>query len=149
MTLNQVIQRIKSLAESHKQIRSVTCGDIMELVQATSTLYPALNFDYSTGVIDWQNKQTFVSFQFQVLDLINVAEDTRTNEAEVLSDLLSIAQDMYAMISDYALQDDWTISEQVQIQFGKEKFQDMVGAVMFTIQISTDYDKNVCQVPIN
>lgn len=149
MTLNQVIQKVQSLAKSHKQIRTVAFGDVVELVANTGIHYPACNVDINSGSMDWASKQAFVTVQIYLLDLINVAENTRGNEIEVLSDLFSIGQDLYALISDYAIQDDWTIDKQSSVQFMREKFDDEVGAVMFTLNISTDYLKDVCQVPKN
>lgn len=149
MTLNQVIQKVQSLAKSHKQIRTVAFGDVVELVANTGIHYPACNVDINSGSMDLASKQAFVTVQIYLLDLINVAENTRGNEIEVLSDLFSIGQDLYALISDYAIQDDWTIDKQSSVQFMREKFDDEVGAVMFTLNISTDYLKDVCQVPKN
>jgi hypothetical protein len=150
MTLNQIIAQLQSLAQSHKQIRTVAVGDIADLLSNPAILYPALSIDYNQGTIDFPNKQSHFIFQFTLMDLINVSEDARTNEIEVFSDLHSIAADLYALIADYNLQEVWTIDDQVlQVQFAKEKFQDMTGAVMFTIDISTDYLKDVCQVPKN
>lgn len=148
-TLNQAITLIQTLAKSHKQIRTFIVGAPAEWLASGEVLPVGCFLDFNTGVISWKDLQAFVTFEFWLVDLINVSEDTRSNEVEVLSDLYSIAMDLYAMIADYAIQDGWTIAETSNVQFQREKLEDMFGAVHFTLDISIDFLKDTCQVPKN
>jgi hypothetical protein len=149
LTLNQVIQRVQGLAGSHKQINTFFFGNIIEWLSNGEVKYPACFVDVNEGVIDFTSRQTHYSVELWLADLENVDQDARSNEFEVFSDLSSIAQDLVAMIRDYTLQDDWTIAEVYPMKLMKEKFEDVTCAVMVTIEISTDFISDNCQVPKN
>jgi hypothetical protein len=149
LTLNQVIQRVQGLAGSHKQINTFFFGNIIEWLSNGEVKYPACFVDVNTATLDRTNRQTRYSIEIWLCDLVNVDKDARTNELEVFSDLVQIMMDITAMIYDWNLQDDWTISEVAPAQLMKEKLEDMTAAVMITLEISTDNLNDTCQVPKN
>lgn len=147
MTLNQLIQRLQNLAQSHKQLHDFRFGDVTEWLAGSDIKYPACFIDIANATIDRTNHQSRYQVQIWLCDLINVAQDSRANEVEVFSDLMSIMEDLLALINDPNLQDDWTPGEAAPVQLMKEKFEDWTGAVMTTLDIATDYLSDNCQVP--
>jgi hypothetical protein len=147
MTLNQAIARIKSIAESHKQIHHFYFGDIVEWLSNGEVTYPACFVDINSATIDKANRQTRYTVELWLADLVNVSKDARENEQEVFSDLISIVEDLTALICSPQFQDDWTVSEVFPLQLYKEKFEDWTAAVKVTLDIATDYLSDECQVP--
>jgi hypothetical protein len=147
MTLNQTVARLKSLALSHKQIESFYYGPIVDFLQNGDVKYPACFIEHNSGTVSKTEKQTSHKFTVWFCDLVNVAQDAKGNDDEVESDLTSIAEDYFAMVSSTVYQDTWNVGEEVQLQYYQEKFEDLVGAVAFDLTIGTPFLSNRCQVP--
>ena len=87
-TLNQVVQTITNLANSHKQIKSVYFGEISDyLSRGTENIYPSLFFDLTGGSVN--TRSVTLSFSLYFFDRML---PELTNETEVLSDQLEICQ---------------------------------------------------------
>jgi hypothetical protein len=97
--------------------------------------------------INRSEHQTKIPVTFYFMDLVNVSEDTKNNETEVYSDMLSVAQDFKAMLESSTYQDDWTITEDSSAQFLFEEFDDIVAGVSLEITIGVEYASDRCQVP--
>lgn len=147
MTLNQVIERLKTLALGHKQINSFREGDLVDILNERDIDYPMCLVQILPGSISRTSKQTNFNFAIYLLDLVNVSNDAKSNELEVQSDLTSIAEDMIALINYPGYLDTWTPSNEAQLEYFNEKFEDLVTAARITLTISTRYDANRCQVP--
>ena len=147
MTLNQTVARLKSLALSHKQINTVFYGPIVDALQGGDISYPACFIEHNSGVVSKTDKQTSHKFTIWFCDLVNVAQDARENDDEVESDLTSVAEDYFAMVHSTVYQDTWNVSEDIQLTYYQEKFEDLVGAVAFDLTIGTPFLSNRCQVP--
>jgi hypothetical protein len=148
MTLNQVLQRIKTLATAHKQIKNFYYGNVVDFLAAKTTLYPSCFLQDLPGTIDPAGKQLTINFRMFLLDLVQVSADTKQNEQDVQSDTLSIAMDLIAQI-DYSGYADWKIGSGIPTQFVQEEMDDMVAGITVDISIITPWDKNVCAVPAN
>lgn len=150
MTLNQIIARLQSIAESHKQIRTFRYGDPIPFLEGGDLEYPAClvsilpNNNISRG-----QKATVFSFQIFLCDLVNVAEDSKGNLLEVQSDLASIAQDYMALLYSPEYQSTWTVADDASLNIESERLQDYVAAAILTVTISARNDANRCVVPIN
>jgi hypothetical protein len=79
---------------------------------------------------------------------VNVSENAKENELEVLSDMTSIAADLLAEF-DYEAYSDWKITGGGTIELVVERFDDLIagGSIDFTVVVP--YDKNICAVPTN
>jgi hypothetical protein len=99
--------------------------------------YPICVVEHSTGQI--QNTQHLSTHQmrFYVLDLINRANETNTNEQDVLSDAFSIAEDLIALIRDPAYNDTWFCVGDGSVTMITDYTQDSVGGVAFDLPISS------------
>ena len=147
MTLNQVVARLEKLASSHKQINHVYTGDVVEWLSNGEVLYPAILIDTTTGSISKDNRATGWDFEVWFCDLADVAENTKSNELEVQSDLTSIAEDYKAMLVYNGYLTDWAIGEMSQLTYYKEKFEDIVIAVKMMVHVDIRFDSNRCAVP--
>jgi hypothetical protein len=146
MTLNQVIQRIKKIAEDHKQINSFRFGDVVEWLSNGEIKYPACFCDLTNSTISRNENQTRHTIEVWFCDLGNVSGESRENEIEVISDLTGIAEDFAALLN-YSGYDDWTVENNFQLQHFKEKFEDWTYAVRMTITVSSFFLDDRCQVP--
>jgi len=147
MTLNQVIKRIQTIALAHKQINDFREGDVITFLRDSDVSYPACFVQILPGRISRVEKQTTVRIGIYLCDLVDLSIDSKENELEVKSDLLLIAEDLMAAFTypQYSL--DWEIANESSIEFLDEKFEDMVSAVLMTLDIKTRFDSNRCQIP--
>lgn len=146
MTLNQIVNRLEKLALSHKQLHHFYFGDVVQWLARQDVKYPACFVDLNAGGIDRGERLTTYNFEVMFCDLADVAENTKSNELEVLSDLTSIAEDYKAMLANSEFTDG-EIADSSSLQFYKEKFEDVVVAVGMSIKIQSRFDSNRCRVP--
>jgi hypothetical protein len=147
MTLNQVVQKLEQLALSHKQINHFFFGEVVDWLANGDIRYPACCVEVNPSTISKDDHQTIYSFEIWFLDLVNVDMEANENELEVMSDLTSIAEDYIAMLNFTQYQDIWTIGTTYQLEYFREKFEDLTIAVRFTCSIGVDNTTDRCQVP--
>ena len=70
-----------------------------------------------------------------------------TDETEVLSDRLSVAQDIIAMLGNNTWEFD--IVGTAQVQFFTEKTSDLLAGVRVDITLELPYLSNECVIPLN
>lgn len=146
MTLNQILIRLEKLALSHKQLHHFYFGDVVQWLANGDVKYPACFVDLKTGNISRAEKLTSFDFDVWFADLADVAESSKTNEAEVMSDLTGIAEDFKAMLGSTDFEDG-EIADLSSLEFFKEKFEDVVIAVRMGVTIQMRFENNRCQVP--
>lgn len=147
MTLNQVIRRIQTLTTDHKQIRSFQQNKLsQEFLNDKTTRYPCALLQGTDGSISTANKSVSLSFRLFLLDLVHVSEDTKSNELDVQSDMLSVAMDLVAQMN-YPGFDDWILSTDNNLQLLAEEQNDMVAGCYFDFSLRAMFTQNVCQVP--
>lgn len=147
MTLKQVIQRVKGIAQAHRQINTVFCGDFDEFLSNGEVVYPACFIELSEqATISKSDKLTTYNFVLHFFDLLDLSIDTNANEFEAKSDLSSIAQDFMALLN-YSEYRDWDISESNSMKVAKYQLADVTVGVSVNCTISTRYNSNRCQVP--
>jgi hypothetical protein len=144
MTLNQIVSRMKSLALSHKQLRTAYFGDPWEF-DSTEIVYGACFIQQIPGTITREDHLQKFGFRVFFLDRVGVSEDTEGNETEVLSDMSSVAADYLAMLNYY--EDDFLTDAVSPFQSVTEVLNDMVSGVYVDITIGVDYLADRCQVP--
>lgn len=146
MTLNEVIKRLERIAQAHRQVSDFFYGNIIDYLDNKKDNYPAIVVDNSTGVLDITGKKTTMSFKIYFVSLVNVSEDTKNNEQEVISNMLSVCEDYVALLADDAY-DDWWVDSQGSLTTHREEFNDMVAGVSIEIGIGVAYLRDRCQVP--
>jgi hypothetical protein len=140
LTLNQTVKLIKDIALSHDQINTVYFGDVWEFLAQTDNVYPAMFYSLTGSQIN--GKSLDMSFSLFFLD--RQLQD-ETNETEVLSDQLLIAQDIISMLRFPKF--DWEIGDNVVLEFFTENEKDYLAGVKADVTISFPMLSNRCQIP--
>lgn len=140
LTLNQTVKLVKDIAQSHDQIKTVYFGDVWEFLAQTDNVYPAMFYSLTGSQIN--GKSLDMSFSLFFLD--RQLQD-ETNETEVLSDQLLIAQDIISMLRFPKF--DWEIGDNVILEFFTENEKDYLAGVKADVTISFPMLSNRCQIP--
>lgn len=147
MTLNSVIDRIKSICEAHGQIHSFGSNQLLtEFLTGKTQDYATAFLQFTGGNISMAGQATTISFRLFFLDLVNRSEDTLGNEIDVQSDMLSIAQDILAKMN-YGDYTDWRISDSNSLTLVAQKFNDFLAGCYVDFNVRIKFTQNVCQVP--
>ena len=149
---NNTIDTLKQLGTNHYQIKTVTTGDIFEIDLEKNTLYPLMHINPINAVA--QNNQMTLSFQVFVMDIVFPDE---SNEQEVLSDCLSICNDLIGTLKNgeslylsNASQGEspaYFTEGDVTIEPFTERFDNSVSGWVFTLPIIIENDYNTCIAP--
>jgi hypothetical protein len=146
MTLNNVINRIKSLALGHKQIRNFYQGLVGDFLTDKTTRYASVFLQDNGGSVSLSGHATTLSYRMFLLDLVHVSEDSKQNEQDVQSDMVSIAQDLLAQMNNPQF-NDWKISTDNNLQLVVENDNDLVAGCIIDFSVRIMYEQNICQVP--
>lgn len=148
MTLNQTLKRLKTLAESHKQINTFFIGSFDEFMDSPDVTYPAcfceLDKDANVGIDSMLN---VLKFNIYFFDLMDTAKNSQANEYEVKSDMLEVAKDFYSMLKYTGYQNDWVIGDNCPITIRDYQLNDLCAGVSLSVEIGLLFDANRCQVP--
>jgi hypothetical protein len=142
LTLNQTIKLISDIASSHEQINTVFFGDVWEFLAQTDNTYPAMFYSLTGSSI--AAKELTMNFSLFFLD--RQLQD-ESNENDVLSDQLLIAQDIISMLRFPKF--DWEIGDSVNLEFFTENEKDYLAGVKADITLSFPMLSDRCQVPTN
>jgi hypothetical protein len=140
LTLNQTINLIREISLSHDQIKTVYFGDVWEFLKQSDNVYPAMFYSLTGSSISGKNLSMNFSLFFLDRQLVD-----ETNETDVLSDQLLIAQDIFAMFNYPKF--DWEIDQDVTIDFFTENEKDYLAGVKFDITLNYPMLNDRCQVP--
>ena len=127
LTLNQTIKLISDIASSHEQINTVFFGDVWEFLAQTDNTYPAMFYSLTGSSI--AAKELTMNFSLFFLD--RQLQD-ESNENDVLSDQLLIAQDIVSMLRYPKF--DWEIGDNVTLEFFTENEKDYLAGVKADIR---------------
>lgn len=140
LTLNQTIKLISDLGSAHEQINTVYFGDVWEFLSQTDNVYPAMFYTLTGSSISGKS----LNLDFSLFFLDRQLQD-ESNENEVLSDQLLIAQDIISMMRYPKF--DWEIGDQVSMEFFTEKEEDYLAGVKADVTVSFPMLSDRCQVP--
>lgn len=138
MTLNQVIQTIKSLSQSHKQLKMCFYGDTWDFLEQGDNQYPALFFNVANGSISGN----VMTFNVELFTLDKTLQD-QSNVEEVKSDCIQIGGDILSALKynqDIRLGD-------VTFDVVEEQTPDYLGGARFSFTLGVDFVYNECQIP--
>lgn len=147
MTLKQVYQRIKAIVQAHKQIRTYKRGLVTDELVEKTTKYPAGFLTDKGGAISISGKQTTMNFSLTFLDLVHVSEDTDANNEDVLSDMLSVAEDIITQLNNPNYLGTWRIGLENIVDLLVENDNDMSAGVTVNFSVSFMFKQNLCAVP--
>lgn len=146
MTINQVIQRVKTIVLAHKQVRNFYPGLIQDFLTDKTTKYASVFMQDRSGVISLGNRLVRVDYRLFFLDMVNVSGNAKANEKEVQSDMVSVAMDILAQMnrSEYS---DWRIDSENNFQLLAETENDMIAGCYIDVSVSFLYTQNTCATP--
>jgi hypothetical protein len=141
-TLNQIINQLEAVQQSHAQLNGFGFGEVFELSTQQEN-YPLLWANVLTSNIS--EKTLTLNFGIMILDI--VSDDSR-NERDTMSDTLSISQDVIAMLENPTNDDNFLIGDSVTLEPLFEAFPDKVNGWLMTLSFELPFEANRCQVPL-
>jgi len=141
-TLNQIINQLEAVQQSHAQLNGFGFGEVFELSTQQEN-YPLLWANVLTSNIS--EKTLTLNFGIMILDI--VSDDSR-NERDTMSDTLSISQDVIAMLENPLNDDSFLIGDSVTLEPLFEAFPDKVNGWLMTLSFELPFEANRCQVPL-
>ena len=146
-TLNQIVQKLQDLALNHKQVKYFYFGNIVESLNGGNVSYPACFVEMTGATVTTEEDQTKFQFRIWFCDVLNMSEASKENYLELQSDLISITEDMIAMMNSTLLYPFWNVGAVYPLQFAEEQFRDYVMSVSFDVEIGVTFLADRCQVP--
>lgn len=146
MTFNQVVLRIKTRSLAHAQIRNFYYGNVSDFLTDRTTQFASCFLQDTPGSINIGQKTTTLNFKMFLLDLVNVSENSKDNELDVQSDMLSVAEDLLSQFDD-SVYTDWRISNSSPTVFVRDETPDIVAGVVVDISIEKLFVKDTCAIP--
>jgi len=141
MTLNQLVKTIQDIGTAHKQIETVYFGDLPDFLnRGAENVYPALYFDVTGANISGTSLN--INFSMYFFDRMLPEE---TNETEVLSDMLEVAQDIIAQFRYNNF--DFDPLANVTIDFFTEDTPELLAGVRADIILELPFTADRCAVP--
>lgn len=141
-TLNQIINQLQAVQESHAQLNGFGFGEVFELSTQQEN-YPLMWANVLTSNIS--EKTLTLNFGIMILDI--VSDDSR-NERDTLSDTLSISQDVIALLDNPINDDRFLVGDSVTLEPLFEVFPDKVNGWLITLAFELPFEANRCQVPL-
>lgn len=147
MTLNQVVKKVEQIVLSHKQVRSFKVAhNKPEELNDHKRKYPAAFLSHNNANVSFSPSGILsIDFRLAVLDLVHVVADTKENEADVLSDTMSILLDIVAIINDSTW--DWVFSQSNSLEQATEYDNDMSAGWFIDFTIQTVFKQDRCVIP--
>jgi hypothetical protein len=146
MTLNSVIKRIRELCLAHRQIRSFGVGRVTDFLTDKTTKYPAVFVQDNGGVISTEGHAAMLNYRIFFVDLVNASEDTKENELDVQSDMVTVAMDIIAQMN-FSIFSDWRLSSENNLQLLSEENDDLYAGCYVDCSLRFMFTQNVCEAP--
>lgn len=141
MTLNNLIDLLKSYTQSHKQINDFGRGDITELGASKDQKYPLMWVTYNNG--RYSGKEMQYNLQLVFADLIF---QDKSNEQEVHSDQLLIGLDTVAYLRENP-DFDFQVDGDINIDFFTERFTDFTAGCVLSFTVRDPKPLDRCVIP--
>jgi hypothetical protein len=141
-TLNQIINQLESVQQSHAQLNGFGFGEVFDLSTQQEN-YPLMWANVLTSNIS--EKTLTLNFGIMILDIVS---DNSRNERDTFSDTLSISQDVIAMLENPINDDSFLVGDSVTLEPLFEVFPDKVNGWLMTVAFELPFEANRCQVPL-
>jgi len=139
MTLNQIVKKVTDYGSQHPQINFVLYGDIYDHLSQGEVNYPAMFFNIEDVSISAKQIQYTFGLYFMDRQIEN------TEELEVMSDQILTAQDIIALIRNYA--NEWIVGDSIPMVLFTESEPDVLAGVKASISLVLPSINNRCQIP--
>lgn len=147
MTLNNIVQRIKTIVEAHEQINTFVFGDIDDELRK-DIVYPCVFMPYPSATYNGVDK--LLQCNLFIMDRVIIggaATDNTFNELEVSSDTLQIAEDLMAQFLYQKYNPTWNVLRNFTINPTNEAKNDYLAGAALQFTIKLPYIANRCAVP--
>lgn len=142
VTLNQILTKIKSIADNHGQINSYGIGRLSD-EDIEGLQYPICWNIISDANIDGK----VLNISFTILFLDRIKKDF-SNENEVMSDMLSVAADFVAKLREISQQDgDWNFTTTAPLTPIGDATDDEASGWQMNFTVRVIHDFNYCNIP--
>jgi len=142
-TYNQIISQLNQIANNHQLINTFGEGDIWEISTSGDIMYPLMWVTTENAQISKATKSKILNFSIYFMDVVKNGE---INEREVLSDQLSIAEDVLAQLNHPNYE--WSFADNTStLEDFTERFTDSVAGWKATISLKLPYSSNRCVMP--
>jgi len=143
-TLNNLIDYLQTFAVSHKQINSFEFGEEFDLEADSAKNAPLMWANVVDTTID--NSLVNTKFTLMFIDLVHA---DKSNENEVLSDQLLIAQDCIAYFSNIS----WAnlnlfIDKNITLSVVKDENVNSWTGWTFELNFKQEFYSDYCQIPL-
>ena len=169
-TYNNVINTLCRLGEYHKQISTVSVGDIYDINLEKMEKFPLLHINplnVATG-----DSELVYNFQIFIMDMVSEKNDwktkqqteltklvnTKNNEQEVWNQTLEIATDFIGMLRHSSRQSIdgvndinepmYFTQDQFTIEPFQERFDNLCCGFVFNIGVLVQNDFQTCDIPV-
>ena len=145
MTLNQIIAKIQTQAESHKMVGKFGVGQQSNLAVENIEYYP-LVWLYPDGfTLDLANKLQTYNFALLVMDRVWESE---SNVIEVLSDTAQIMGDIFALLDSEYQNEVWQLVVNQNASPFYDSRTDILAGYAINFSIQVPYLADSCVVPV-
>jgi hypothetical protein len=169
-TYNNVINFLCRLGEYHKQIATVSVGDIYDINLEKMEKMPLLHINPTS--VQTGDSELLYNFQIFICDLVSEKDDwqtqqqsvltklvnTKNNEQEVWNQTLEICTDFIGMLRHSERQSLQTVNDinqpiyftqdQFSIEPFQERFDNLLCGWTFTIGVKVMNDFQTCIIPV-
>lgn len=140
LTLNQIKYILTGWFNNHAQINSTYYCDDFDFNAARTISYPVSNIEYMESNV--KDKQTTHTYKIVLADLVD--QNIAGHEDEIQSDMLQIAEDLFAWAQYY---EGFSFAKSVNIQKFMDDTDDRTSGIVFKIQLTVIRSQNTCQIP--
>jgi hypothetical protein len=149
MTLNQIVARIKAIAEAHEQINTFVFGELSEVLRR-DVVYPACFMPYPRDQFNGNDDNMSATLFFMDRVIVGGGEEDSTyNELEVTSDMREVAKDILAQLRYQKFNPTWNTLPQFAINPAINQQPDYLAGVQLEFTIKLPYTTDRCVVPSN
>lgn len=147
MTLNQIIARIKAIAEAHEQINTFVFGDLDDVLRS-EVVYPACFMPYpiERGTSSDLNMSATLFFMDRQIQGGGEIDNT-FNELEVTSDMREVAKDIFAQLRYQKFEPRWNVLQDYTLTPRNQDTPDYLAGVQLEFTIKLPYTTDRCSVP--
>ncbi len=145
MTLNQIIAKFRTQAESHQMVGKFQVGQDFDFAVEEVEYYPLVWLIPNGFTFDSENK--LVTYLFTLI-IADRQFESGSNTNEVLSDTAGILLDLVTLLKrNYINDEDFQIIANATAEPFADSNTDVVAGYAIDLQVNTPYLESYCDIP--
>ena len=145
MTLNQIIEKFRTQAESHKMVGKFQVGQDFDFAVEEVEYYPLVWLIPNGFTFDSENK--LVTYLFTMI-IADRQFESGSNTNEVLSDTAGILLDLVTLLKrNYINDEDFQIIANSTAEPFADSNTDVIAGYAIDLQVNTPYLESYCDIP--